>query len=46
MKSTMIERRNAWRALSRQDKQQRLQAIRDRHQRQVEFEMLRLHQIR
>lgn len=46
MKSTMIERRNAWRALSHQDKQQRLDTLRRRHQRQVEFEILRLQQHR
>jgi hypothetical protein len=42
MKTTPAERRNQWQALSRQDKQQRLQSMRTRHQRQVEFEILRL----
>jgi len=37
-----IERRPSWRSLSHQDKQQRLQDLRRRHQRQVEMEMLRL----
>jgi len=46
MKTTMLERRNAWRSLSTQDKQQRLQAIRRRQQRQVEFEILRLSHLR
>lgn len=41
-----IERRNAWRSLSKQDKQQRLQEMRRRHQSQVEFEILRLHTVR
>lgn len=46
MKSTMIERRNAWRSLPHQDKQQRLMDMRRKHQQQVEFEMLRLQPIR
>jgi hypothetical protein len=46
MKTTMIERRNAWRALPSQDKQQRLKQLRDKHQKQVEFEMLRLQTVR
>ena len=46
MKTTRVERRHAWRSLSRQDKQQRLQAMRSRHQRQVEFEILRLQNLR
>lgn len=46
MKTTMLERRNAWRSLSAQDKQQRLQTIRRRQQRQVEFEILRLSHLR
>jgi hypothetical protein len=46
MKTTMIERRHAWRALSRQDKQQRLVDLRRQHQKQVEFEILRLQTVR
>ncbi|MEP9362027.1 hypothetical protein ABLE68_03605 [Nocardioides sp. CN2-186] len=46
MKTTMLERRNAWRSLSTQDKQERLQTIRRRQQRQVEFEILRLSHLR
>ena len=46
MTSTDIQRRNAWRQLSKQDKQSRLQEMRRRHQSQVEFEILRLHNIR
>jgi hypothetical protein len=42
MKTTMIERRAMWRSLSNQDKQQRLQGMRRRHQSQVEYEILRL----
>jgi hypothetical protein len=42
MKTTLIERRNAWRALSHQDKQSRLMDLRRRHEKQVEFEMVRL----
>jgi hypothetical protein len=44
MKSTMLERRSAWRSLSHRDKQQRLQDMRRRHQGQVELEILRLRQ--
>jgi hypothetical protein len=44
MKTTLVERRSQWQSLSRQDKQQRLQSMRTRHQRQVEFEILRLQQ--
>ena len=44
MKTTLIERRHLWQSLSRQDKQQRLKAVRTRHQKQVEFEILRLQQ--
>jgi hypothetical protein len=40
------QRRNAWRSLSQQDKQERLQEMRRRHQSQVEFEILRLHNVR
>ena len=46
MTTKLIQRRNAWRELSRQDKHQRLQAMRTQHQRQVEFEMLRLQAVR
>jgi hypothetical protein len=46
MKSTLIERRQAWRNLSQQDKQQRLMDLRRRHQKQVEFEILRLQTVR
>lgn len=47
MKSMLAERRELWRSLSRQDKQQRLEDLRRRHQSQVELEMLRLrHQAR
>ena len=46
MKTTLIERRHAWRALSQQDKQQRLVDLRRRHQEQVEFEILRLQTVR
>lgn len=42
MKTTLLERRHQWQSLSHQDKQQRLQSMRARHQRQVEFEILRL----
>ena len=42
MKVMRNEHRQAGRAASSQDKQQRLQAMRERQQRQVEFEMLRL----
>ena len=43
MNALKNERRQAWRAMSSTDKHQRLQAMRERQQRQVEFEMLRLH---
>ena len=46
MKTTMLERRHAWQALTRQDKQQRLMDLRRQHQEQVEFEMLRLQTVR
>ena len=50
MTSTMsvsdLQRRSAWRSLSKQDKQSRLQEMRRRHQSQVEFEILRLHNLR
>jgi hypothetical protein len=46
MRTTHIERRNQWQMLSRQDKQQRLETMRTRHQRQVEFEILRLQSTR
>jgi hypothetical protein len=46
MKTTLLERRNQWQTLTRQDKQQRLQTMRTRHQRQVEFEILRLQSTR
>ena len=50
MTSTMTvsgtQRRNAWRSLSQQDKQERLQEMRRRHQSQVEFEILRLHSLK
>ena len=46
MKTTSIERRHVWRSLSKQDKQDRLQAMRRRHQSQVEFEILRLQNLR
>jgi hypothetical protein len=42
MRNQMIERRQAWRALSSQDKQERLQAVRQQQQRQIQFEMLRM----
>ena len=42
MKTLPRERRQAWRSLSSQDKHQRLQAMRQQQQRQVQFEMLRL----
>jgi len=42
MKTLRNERRQAWQAMSSTDKHQRLQAMRQRQQRQVEFEMLRL----
>jgi len=43
MSTKIQERRRAWHALSRQDKQERLHSMRRRQQGQVEFEMLRLH---
>ncbi|GAA1794634.1 hypothetical protein GCM10009795_045230 [Nocardioides hankookensis] len=43
MKVMKNERRQAWRALSSEDKHVRLQAMRERQQSQVQFEMLRLH---
>jgi len=46
MTAKIQERRNAWRSLSQQDKQQRLESMRRRHQSQVQYEMLRLHHIR
>ncbi|GAA4376335.1 hypothetical protein [Nocardioides caricicola] len=46
MKTATIERRHAWKALSKQDKQDRLQVMRRRHQSQVEFEILRLQNLR
>ncbi|QWF23393.1 hypothetical protein KM427_06625 [Nocardioides sp. LMS-CY] len=42
MSTLQLNRRQAWRTMSIQDKHQRLQALRQRQQRQVEFEMLRL----
>ena len=42
MRSHQIERRQAWRAMSSQDKHQRLQAMRQQQQRQIQFEMMRL----
>jgi len=46
MKSTSIERRHAWRSLSKQDKQERLVAMRLRHQSHVELEIQRLQNLR
>jgi hypothetical protein len=46
MNTNTHSKRNAWRSLSKQDKQQRLQEMRRRHQSQVEFEILRLHTLR
>ena len=46
MKTASIARRHAWQSLSKQDKQDRLQAMRRRHQIQVEFEILRLQNLR
>lgn len=43
MKTLIDRRRENWRSLTSQDKQQRLQTMRQRQQRHVEFEMLRLH---
>jgi len=42
MNTTQNGRRQLWRTLSNQDKHQRLQAMRQQQQRQVQFEMLRL----
>jgi len=42
MSTIQKHRRQQWRAMSSQDKHQRLQAMRQQQQRQVEFEMLRL----
>lgn len=42
MRTTHSERRQAWQSLSSTDKHQRLQAMRQQQQRQVQFEMLRL----
>jgi hypothetical protein len=42
MKTLHDDRRQAWRSLSSQDKHQRLQAMRQQQQLQVQFEMLRL----
>ena len=42
MKVMRNERRQAWHALSRQDKHERLESMRERQQSQVELEMLRL----
>jgi hypothetical protein len=42
VRTIQIQRHQAWRAMSHVDKHQRLQAMRDRQQRQVQFEMLRL----
>lgn len=44
MRSIATERRHSWRSLSHEDKQRRLQELRQRHQRQVQVEMLRLQQ--
>lgn len=46
MTAKIQERRTAWRSLSPQDKQQRLESMRRRQQTQVHYEMLRLHHIR
>ena len=46
MRTTLTERRHAWRSLTQQDKQQRLMDLRRRHQEQVEFEILRLQTVR
>ncbi len=46
MKTALIERRDTWRSLSRQDKQSRLIDMRRQHEKQVEFEMLRLQPVR
>ncbi|GAA4737067.1 hypothetical protein GCM10023350_21270 [Nocardioides endophyticus] len=42
MSTIHMQRRQQWRAMSNEDKHQRLQAMRQQQQRQVEFEMLRL----
>jgi hypothetical protein len=42
MKTAQLGRRQSWRTLPIEDRHQRLQAMRQRQQRQVEFEMLRL----
>ncbi|MFC7492811.1 MULTISPECIES: hypothetical protein [unclassified Nocardioides] len=42
MRTGQRVRHQAWRAMSTQDKHQRLSAMRQQQQRQVEFEMLRL----
>jgi hypothetical protein len=42
MSTTHQQRRQQWRAMSNQDKHQRLRSMRQQQQRQVEFEMLRL----
>lgn len=42
MSVSNLARRNAWRSLSKRDKQRRLHEMRRRHQAQVEFEILRL----
>lgn len=42
METKLRARRESWRTMSAQDKHQRLQSMRQRQQRQVEFEMLRL----
>ena len=42
MRTNPIERRRVWRAMSSQDKHQRLRGMRQLQQHQVEAEMLRL----
>jgi hypothetical protein len=42
MRTARTARQSSWRALSTQDKHQRLRAMRQQQQSQVEFEMLRL----
>jgi hypothetical protein len=42
MNALHTQRRQRWNTLSPQDKQQRLEELRRRHQRHVELEMLRL----
>lgn len=42
MRFVAAERRSAWHALSTRDKHRRLLALRQRQQREVELEMLRL----